>query len=243
MVTKALRFDVFQSIVEFTPGDTRPRESAWVEETIWRRNGARALSCQSTSPSFRAMIPMRSLSLWKRFMSASTCTGSPFGSGGSELAEPGCSGRTDLWLWGADAPRRKYNPGATPRKRANRTLARKRRRKSPRSNPSTRHGSRAARDPGNSCERKRVPRQSCIPVNRSPAERHLVPQSCESTARAGTRVPGLPAWRRTILAIGASASMSAAIPAGAEHTGTRGSTRLLSVAGGPISCASLAGST
>jgi hypothetical protein len=32
-VTKALRPGVLLSIVEFTPGDTRPRESPWVVET------------------------------------------------------------------------------------------------------------------------------------------------------------------------------------------------------------------
>ncbi len=31
-----MRPGIFLSIVEFTPGDTRPRESAWVLETDWR---------------------------------------------------------------------------------------------------------------------------------------------------------------------------------------------------------------
>ena len=38
-VTKAMRPGVFLSVVEFTPGDTRPRESAWVMEAIWKRKG------------------------------------------------------------------------------------------------------------------------------------------------------------------------------------------------------------
>jgi len=42
-VTKAMRPGIFLSIVEFTPGDTRPRESAWVLEMIWRREGPRWL--------------------------------------------------------------------------------------------------------------------------------------------------------------------------------------------------------
>ena len=40
-VTKVMRPGVFLSIVEFTPGDTRSRESAWVVETIWRRRPSR----------------------------------------------------------------------------------------------------------------------------------------------------------------------------------------------------------
>jgi len=32
---------VFLSIVEFTLGDTRPRESAWVVEAVWRRRPSR----------------------------------------------------------------------------------------------------------------------------------------------------------------------------------------------------------
>jgi predicted nucleotidyltransferase len=34
-----MRPGAFLTIVEFTPGDTRPRESAWVVETMWRRKG------------------------------------------------------------------------------------------------------------------------------------------------------------------------------------------------------------
>jgi hypothetical protein len=36
-----MRPGIFLSIVEFTPGDTRPSESAWVVDTVWRRRPSR----------------------------------------------------------------------------------------------------------------------------------------------------------------------------------------------------------